>query len=573
MIIDDQFGRCSLGRAFSNSIDPRIFTALKADRDNLCANYALLDESGKSYLKSEEYIARATFCPAQKWNEEARQIENDCELAVRYVKKGWPFKDGSRWALILLDLAFVKGQLDYFGDPQERSLYGLEVILPRLKEEFGEDLPVVVFSSTRREENNAAVRRAGALDFIQRIPAANAPRSKMKERLREVLFFHGLLEDSSGIMAGRSLVHLKMLRQARRAAVAGSTVLLFGETGTGKNLLARYIHSVSTRKNKPFEVFNASHRSPQLQEDELFGHWKGAFTGAINDAPGIWERCSGGVVLIDEMADLDKGVQLKLMEPIETKKVKRMGHPPPGKGPVDVDVLTLLATNRDPALLGKSGVLKPDFLNRINANIINIPPLRERKEDIPLLIGILSRSLKPDWSGIFYPEAMEKLVAHSWCEGNVRELRNVIQSALLNNPGQDITAKDIHFPHIADIPEYGNSATKGADPLWSEFIEALKSSPGDLTHSEIESYRHKYHGAFTDLMAYMLSWAMRLNGNVSATARFLAGVSEKEMDTSAARQFLKKFLKMDIKGKKILKKFMAYPEAENPVIKKIVGDK
>lgn len=570
LIIDDQFGRCDLGYEFKNSIDSRIYSAFQADRKNLCNNYGLLDASEKQLANSGNRTALATFSSGQRWNNSKKCIENDLELVIEDVQNGWPFDDGSRWALVLLDLAFVCGELDTFGDPQERSMFGSDVILPGLKKEFGDDLPIVVLSSTPKDENNPSIRKAGALDFIQRIPGAGAPPDEAQKRLSDALFFHGLVEDDLGIVFGNSLATLKMLRQARRAAIAGKTVLLIGEIGAGKNNLAKYIHRISNRNDQPFEIYNASHRSAQLQEDELFGHWKGAFTGAINDAPGIWERCNGGVVFIDEVADLEKSIQQKLMEPIETQKVKRMGHSRSSIGQIDINVLTILATNRDPGILKQDGVLKQDFLNRINANVIIIPPLRERKEDIPLLIEILSKSVDPNWPGHFYQEAINKLMAHSWTEGNVRELRNVIQSALLNHPGQDITMDDIQFTEMQDEVKNIEITAPEDKLLWQEFLSVLMEAPDELTRRECEIYRNKYHGVFTDLMAHILSWSLQLNDDASNTARFLSGSTEKEMDSSAAQQFLKKFLKMDTKGRRILKKFLTYPESDNPVMKKII---
>jgi len=574
LIIDDQFGRCDLGEAFRDFVDAKIFSAYQADRRNLCLNFGLLEENEYHLAKNKagEPIAVATFCPGQKWNQSTTRIENDLASVIRYVQQGWPFADGSRWSLVLLDLAFVYGKLDIFGDPQERSLFGRDVILPELKSQFGADLPIVVLSSTPKEINNPAVRQGGALDFIQRIPGAGAPANESEETLKKMLFFHGLLQDSTGKIAGKSLPTLKMLRQARRAAAAGKTILLYGETGTGKNLLAEYIHQQSERRDKPLEVFNASMRPPHLQEDELFGHWKGAFTGAEKSEPGVWERANGGVVFIDEVASLDAGVQLKLMEPIESRRIKRMGHPPEGKGAIDIDVMAILATNRDPEALRQSGFLKHDFLNRINANVLHLPPLREKKEDIPYLVTALTKAENPGWQGRIYQAAMDKLWEYSWAEGNVRELRNVLVSAFLNNPDQDITADDINISSSQAVPAEANLISNETGLLWEEFLDLLKVSPDTLTIKERQAYQQKYHEAFADLMAHILSWSLKLNENVSNTARFLSGCSEKEMDASAARQFIKKYLKLDTKGKRIVKKFALYPEAELSTIKKIIED-
>ncbi|MDZ7721645.1 MAG: sigma 54-interacting transcriptional regulator [candidate division KSB1 bacterium] len=571
LIIDDQFGRCGLGKQFKEYVDPRIFKSYKADRKNLCYNYGLIDITGDSNaIERNLGIAETIFCPGQKWNNTESKIENDLGQVLEFISNGWPFKKGNRWSLILLDLAFVQGELNHFGDPQERTMFGRDVILPRLKKEFGEDLPIVILSSTPKEENNPLIRKAGALDFIQRIPGAGTPPDEARKRLQDVLYHHGLLEDESGTIIGKSLSVLKMLRQARRAASAGKTMLLYGETGTGKNLLAQYIHTISERKQAPFEIFNASNCPANLQEDTLFGHWKGAFTDAKQEKAGMWERCNGGTVFIDEVACLDPSVQNKLMEPIESQKVRRLGHAPDGMQSIDIDVMTILATNRDPYYLKETGVLKQDFLNRISANVIDIPPLREHKEDIPDLVHHLSRSMFPDWHGTFYNQAIRKIRDHDWTEGNIRELRNVIFAAIKDNPGQDITQSDVHF-FEKDIHNNRPSVdVLSHEQLWEEFTAVLLKNPEDMTQRERKLYRKKFNGVFTDLLAYILNWSLLLNNDATNTARFLSGCSEDIMDSSAAHQFLTKYLKLDTKRKNVLRKFLQYPASEQEIIKKII---
>lgn len=586
LIIDDQFGRSALGPLFKKTVDPGIFSSYVQDRRNLCVTYGLRDSTQKDggVVDFDRALALATFCPAQHWDVERQEIVDDAWLALEAVRRGWPFSDGRRWALILLDLAFVSGSLDCFGDPQERELFGLEVLLPRLVEKFGSDLPIVILSSTSRELNNPLVRRSGALDFIQRVPGIGDQPERARERLAAVLFSHGLIEDNSGTVVGRSLPVLKMLRQARRAVSAGNhTILLVGETGTGKNLLARYLHQVSSKSDRPYEVFLAGQRSEHLQEDELFGHWKGAFTGAHNVAIGLWERCSGGMILIDEVADLSHDMQQKIMAPIENGIVRRMGHPPTGKSAdIDIDVVTILATNRDPERLLDSGALKQDFLNRVNAFVISLPPLRERPDDIPLLVDTLIKDMDRSWSGKLYDETLARLMAHEWREGNVRELRNVLQRALVNNPGQDITASDILFPPPPVATETNSKSASvnmvsstGCSPSlrWQELASIISSKPEDMTRSECEAVKLRFNGAFAELIAHILSWSLQLNEDATNTARFLSGNKPAEMDATAARQFLKKLLTLDTKKKQIMNSFKQYPESKLPVLEQITGQR
>lgn len=282
LIIDDQFGRFQLGDAFHRSVGNKVFSLFEADRTNLCRNFGLVLPGTKT--SPDDSVARVVFSPAQKWNDETKEIENQPEMAVSAVKQRWPASDGSRWSLVLLDLRFTVGKLNEFGDPERGSLFGADVLLPLLRKEFGDDLPIVVLSSTSRDEMNQRIRELGALDFIQRVPGAGAPPEQSRNALREALFLHGLMPDLTGNVVGKSLPVLKMLRLARRAGRSARTILLEGETGTGKGLLAQYIHTVSDRSNAQFETFNASQRTAELQADELFGHWQGAFTDARTDS-------------------------------------------------------------------------------------------------------------------------------------------------------------------------------------------------------------------------------------------------------------------------------------------------
>ena len=560
LVLDDQFGRCGLGKKFRKRVTPEVFAGYEADRKNLCLNYGLVDVTGDSHVRRPtEVVAEAIFCPAQRWDDGSQRIENTYDTARALVERGWSFEDGTRWALVILDLRFVYGPLNTFGDPQEGSLFGAEVLLPRLRSDFGVDLPIVVLSSTRKDENNPIVRRLGALDFIQRVPGHGSPPDEARAMLQRALFTHGLTDDPTGMVIGNSLATLKMLRQARRGAMSARNVLLLGETGTGKGLLAEYIHRMSSRAAMPFETFHAAHRPGDLQADELFGHWKGAFTGAHGDSAGIWERADGGTVFIDEVADIDVRVQQALMQPIEERKVRRVGTPPgEARDPKPVDVLVVLATNRDVQSAAASGTLKSDFLNRINAFTIEVPPLRDRREDIPLIARGLTAAVAPHWHGEILPDAMEALIAHDWRNGNVRELRNVLERAIANNPSQDITATDVTDAStiVADSQPKGQEHAPWVQP--TSMAEALLSDLEQLTLAEVEDMRSGLPGAFADLLAQALTLALRLteaNGKLNPTAavRFLLG--NPELTTVQAKQFLKRLLVLDTQGKSVLRAF------------------
>jgi DNA-binding NtrC family response regulator len=460
--------------------------------------------------------------------------------------------------LVLLDLRFVHGEINEFGDPQIGSVFGLEVLLPMMRQEFGDDLPIVVLSSTPKDQMNVAVRAGGALDFIQRIPGVGAQPDEGRTTLQRTLFAHGLIEDPAGIVVGKTLPTLKMLRQARRGAMAARNILLLGETGTGKGLLANYIHRMSSRRNGPFEAFHAAHRPAELQADELFGHWRGAFTGADRDASGILERASGGTLFIDEVADIDLRVQQMLMQPIEERSFRCIGIPPKDRpASQSLDALVILATNRDLYSASADGAFKNDFLNRINAFSIMLPPLRERREDLPLLIDQLVKILAPGWLGRFLPEAIETMQQREWKNGNIRELRNIIEHAIANNPHQDITKSDVaesDISHCAPaLPPNRMPDPSSGSNFPSGLALALGKDIQQLSMQEIEDMKQRLAGEFPKLLGQSLIFALNLtqnNGKLNPTAasRFLLG--NPELTTMQAKQFIKRLLDLDtINGK------------------------
>jgi len=564
LVIDDQFGRCQLGDAFRRSVGDKVFALYEADRANLCRNFGMVLPGTKTV--PADAVAQVVFAPAQRWNDGTKEIENVPEQAVGIVKQRWPASDGSRWALILLDLRFTVGKLNEYGDPERGSLLGADVLLPLLRREFGDDLPIVVLSSTSRDEMNQRIRELGALDFIQRVPGAGAPPEQSRRALKEALYQHGLMPDFTGGVVGKSLPILKMLRLARRGGRSARTILLEGETGTGKGLLAQYIHSVSDRSDGPFEIFNAAQRTAELQADELFGHWQGAFTDARTDTPGIWERAQGGTLFIDEVADLDEGVQLRLMQPIEERRVRRLGHPPKGKASeIDVDVRVVLATNRS---LDDMKSMKKDFLNRISAFVVNVPALRERREDIPALAASIAARLAPGWNGRILPDAMKALVGYDWRGGNVRELRNVLEQAITNNPGQDITARDLKLSPKGVNSDAASESDMVGDAqssqlTWSSLFTVLETDLDDSTVADLRRMRQDLSGVLPQLLSDILSWSLRLTAkdgkpNHTAAVRFMLG--RDDISTLEAKQFIRKYLNLDTRAGSVWRRFEDDPQ-------------
>src|SRR5512136_47599 len=220
-----------------------------------------------------------------------------------------------------------------------------------------------------------------------------------------------------------------------------STVLIQGESGTGKELIARAIHFNSTRKNKPFIVANCSAYSQNLLESELFGHERGAFTGAIRRKAGRFELAHGGTIFLDEIGEVSPPTQIVLLRVLQDRRFERVG----GEETLEVDVRVIAATNKNLTEEMKKGTFREDLYYRLNVIPILVPPLRERKDDIPLLasdfLKRFSQEKEKESSG-FSPEVMEIFLAHSW-PGNVRELENVIEHAIIIAKQDKILLKDL----------------------------------------------------------------------------------------------------------------------------------
>jgi DNA-binding NtrC family response regulator len=221
-----------------------------------------------------------------------------------------------------------------------------------------------------------------------------------------------------------------------QVAPSSASVLITGESGTGKELVARTIHNLSPRKNTSFVAINCSAIPETLMESELFGHERGAFTGAASRRPGCFELANGGTLLLDEISEMPVSLQAKLLRVLEDRKIRRLG----GTHEIPVDVRVLAATNRDPAEAVRGGAFREDLLYRLNVITIELPPLRRRIEDIPLLGQHLVTQLSEKHTRparFLSKESVEALASHNW-PGNVRELRNVIERAVIICPGEII---------------------------------------------------------------------------------------------------------------------------------------
>jgi len=243
---------------------------------------------------------------------------------------------------------------------------------------------------------------------------------------------------------GDSLEMRRIFTVLKKVSPSDVTVTIEGETGTGKEVIARSIHDSSRRRSKPFEVIDCSSISRSLIESELFGHEKGAFTGATRSRPGAFERADGGTVFIDELGELDLDLQPRLLRALERQEVKRVG----GDRTISVDVRVIAATNRDLYGMVRDARFREDLFYRISVVRIQLPPLKKRKEDIPFLAQIFASDLAGQYGHEkveISPEAIEVLKGFSW-PGNVRELRNFISRAMAMADGPVIQPGDFLMP-------------------------------------------------------------------------------------------------------------------------------
>jgi two-component system response regulator GlrR len=290
-----------------------------------------------------------------------------------------------------------------------------------------------------------------------------------------------------GKVIGRGPAMQALFARLERAAVTDSTVLLLGETGTGKEVIAESVHQASPRRARPFVVVDCGNMAPNLIESELFGHTKGAFSGAVSERKGAFLEADGGTVFLDEIGELPLDLQPRLLRVLESGTVKRLGEDKPRK----VDVRIVAATHRDIEARVRDGTFRQDLYFRLAVVVARIPALRERPEDIPLLVRhFVAQMGRGDFE--LPPELRQSLSAHSW-PGNVRELRNVIERALAGGdlevgagplaPGQKGSreAQAHSSEALAGLP-FKDAKEKLVDAFTREYIETLlERCDGNIT--------------------------------------------------------------------------------------------
>jgi len=287
-------------------------------------------------------------------------------------------------------------------------------------------------------------------------------------------------------VVARSAKMQEVLALVERVAATPSTVLIGGESGVGKDLIAHLIHQRSSRSSGPFVKINSTAIPENLLESELFGYEKGAFTGAVASKPGKFELADKGTLFLDEIGDVPPATQVKLLRVLQEREFERLG----GTRTVKVDVRLIAATNRDLRAALEQGTFREDLYYRLNVVPIDIPPLREHKEDIPDLANLfllrLAQKSQKKLEGI-KPEAVRRLMDFHW-PGNVRELENIVERACALAPGPFIEASDIQIDHVAGRNHSGQSPLlpegKTLDQWEDELIrEAYRRANGNKSEA------------------------------------------------------------------------------------------
>src|SRR5262245_42327294 len=312
-------------------------------------------------------------------------------------------------------------------------------------------------------------REHGRLPVIALLEGGERPSEDLQWRLGVTEWFTKPVDPGEITMVGRRLIERRRLatqtgivgetaamhealERVVQIAPVNSTALITGESGTGKERIARALHLLSPRKHRPFIAANVAALSETLLESELFGHEKGAFTGAIGQRKGFFELANHGSLFLDEIGEMPPTTQSKLLRVLEEREFMRVG----GETPIKVDVRVIAATNQNVRYLVESGRFRRDLYYRLNVLHIDLPPLRERREAIPLLVDALSREASREHDRpqvVVSPEAMAILMQYDW-PGNVRELKNLVESMVVLSPGRVIEPADIP-PEIRDA-QYGS---------------------------------------------------------------------------------------------------------------------
>jgi two-component system nitrogen regulation response regulator NtrX len=379
---------------------------------------------------------------------------------------------------------------------------GLET-LGRLRETDTE-LPVVMISGHGTIETAVRAVRLGARDFVEKPLSLEktllAVRNALEQRRLEVEVRTLKRQlDQRYIMVGESAALQSLRAEIAQVAPSSGRALIFGENGTGKELVARALHTQSRRARGPFVEVNCAAIPEELIESELFGHTKGAFTGASSARKGKFELADGGTLFLDEIGDMSLKTQAKVLRALQEQRIEPVG----GAGSVAVDVRVIAATNKDLEEEIRRGTFRDDLYFRLNVIPFRVPPLRERRADIPVLARHFIETLSAEHGRRpkpITPEALEVLARLPW-PGNVRELRNIMERLVIMTPGEQIEARDLPASLLEALPEAVMPAT----------VAAEASGPARSLAAAREEFERQY----------ILTRYRQCEGNMSRTAEAL----------------------------------------------------
>ena len=343
--------------------------------------------------------------------------------------------------------------------------------------------PCVVMTAYGSVESAVEAMRKGAYDYVTKPLDLERVQILLRRAVRtakveeENVKLRQELDRSHGLdkILGSSPALQEVLDKVRQVADSRANVLLEGESGTGKEMVARAIHGLSSRRQGPFVAVHCAALAPQLLESELFGHEKGAFTGAVERRIGRFEQADGGTLFLDEIGEIDAATQVKLLRALGERTIERVG----GNKTIEVDVRLVAATHRNLEALVREGKFREDLFFRIRVVQIHLPPLRERPEDIPILAEHFRQEYAREnerGNLSFSPAAMQTLLAHRW-PGNVRELRTAIEHGVVLARGKEIEPKDLPASVLdGERPTESAGAKAGFLPLEALERQAIESA-------------------------------------------------------------------------------------------------
>jgi len=368
---------------------------------------------------------------------------------------------------------------------------GLET-LSRIQQ-VDENMPVIMMSGHATIDTAVRATRQGAFDFVEKplsfdrlmILARNAVQKRRMSQENSDLKRQEKSHQSRKELIGQSKVISEVKALINRVALSDSPVLILGEHGTGKAVAARLLHAASKRKNAPFVEVNTASVLANRMESELFGHEKGAFTGALHPQRGRFEAAHQGTMFFDEVTELSLSAQAKILRVLQEKVVQRLGNPTPL--PSNVRLIAASAFDLDPAL--KEGRLREDFYYRLNVVSIRMPSLRERSEDLPLIVETLANEQARELGGEpihFSDQAIKQLQMYHW-PGNVRELRNYIERCHILMPGEELTEANMLPPDQTSTQAFAGPASPSA------LQQQLKTdSDADSFHDAREAFERNF---------------------------------------------------------------------------------